>query len=60
MVRDWTGSRVRTDSLVVMCDWCHAGIGEPCTNDGKPLEAFPAHEVRIRKSKAAATPEGAA
>ena len=54
-MRDWTGSRIQADSLVVMCPWCKAAIGEPCTNEGQPLRAFPAHEVRIRLASKAAS-----
>lgn len=51
MVHDWTGSRVRADALTVPCRYCHALVGELCVNDGQPLSAFPAHDVRVRAAE---------
>lgn len=52
-MRDWIGTRVREDALVVGCRYCFAPIGSPCVvkPEGKPLEAFPAHTVRINDSR---------
>lgn len=54
-MRDWVGSRVRADAETVPCRYCHAIAGQQCmTECGKPLEAFPAHTVRISDSRRAA------
>lgn len=48
-MRDWTGTRIREDSLRVPCRYCNAAAGEQCVTkdrDPRPLEAFPAHAVR--------------
>lgn len=50
-MRDWLGTQIQRDALTVACRYCHAPIGELCTNAGQPLKAFPAHEVRIRDAK---------
>lgn len=53
-MHDWTASRAREDALQVGCRYCHAVVGEPCTGDeGKPLEAFPAHTVRVTDAQKA-------
>jgi hypothetical protein len=50
---NWTGSRIQTDALTILCPDCHAPIGELCRNTitGEPLERFPAHVSRINKTK---------
>ena len=53
-MRDWLGSSIQRDALTVACRYCHAPVGELCTNQGQPLKAFPAHDVRIRDAKRAA------
>lgn len=53
-MRDWTGSRVRADAETVPCRFCRQREGEPCVSNDeyrKPLEAFPAHTVRISDSR---------
>jgi hypothetical protein len=53
-MRDWTGSRVRAEALQVPCMYCGAVAGKPCHAKGEPdhlLEAFPAHDVRVRASR---------
>lgn len=50
-MRDWLGTQIQRDALTVGCRHCHAPAGELCMNDGQPLKAFPAHEVRIRDAK---------
>lgn len=53
-MHDWTGSRIREESLRVPCPYCLAREQVPCHAKGDPshpLEAFPAHSVRIRASK---------
>lgn len=55
-MRDWTGSRIREDALVVPCRYCNALAGDQCvTKDEtpRPLAAFPAHTVRITDSEKA-------
>lgn len=47
-MRDWSGSRVQVEALTVPCRHCHAAAGEVCVNNGVPLVAFPAHDVRVR------------
>lgn len=50
-MHDWSGSRIRSDALTVACSFCAAPVGELCVADkdtGRALEAFPAHEVRVR------------
>lgn len=47
-MHDWEGSRAREDALTVPCRYCRAAVGQPCvTRDGRELQAFPAHAVRI-------------
>lgn len=50
---DWEGSRIRAEAQQVPCRYCLAKPGKPCTQkgSGKPLEAFPAHDVRVRDSQ---------
>lgn len=52
-MRDWKGTRVRSEALRVGCRYCHSAPGEPCTSKdtSKPLEAFPAHLSRIEDAK---------
>jgi hypothetical protein len=53
-MRDWTGSRIREDALRHPCRYCHAIAGQQCVTrdeNSRPLEAFPAHEVRIRDAQ---------
>lgn len=53
-MRNWEGSTVRRDAQAVFCRYCHALIGKPCTGiDGSPLQAFPAHTVRITDAEKA-------
>jgi hypothetical protein len=55
-MRDWIGSRIRADAETIRCRYCSAGIGEQCIADkesGKLLEAFPAHDMRIRDAQKA-------
>lgn len=54
-MKSWEGSRVRAEAQQVPCRYCGAKGGAPCTNKGsrKPLEAFPAHDVRVRDSQKA-------
>lgn len=53
-MRDWTGSRIRADAWTVPCRYCAAIAGEPCVTDtGAPLEAFPAHTLRISDARKA-------
>ena len=59
-MRDWAGTRVREDALLVPCSYCGARVGELCTAKGDPshvLRAWPAHDVRVRagRRKAEAT-----
>jgi hypothetical protein len=56
-MRDWVGSRVRADALLVPCAYCLAVAGVPChakDDPTHPLEAFPAHDVRVRAGQKAA------
>lgn len=54
-MRDWEGSRVRAEAQQVQCRYCFAPPGKPCTqrSSDKPIEAFPAHDVRVRDSQKA-------
>ncbi|GJJ22306.1 hypothetical protein MTY414_59790 [Mycolicibacterium mageritense] len=55
-MRDWTGTTIQQQALTVPCRYCQAPAHTPCHQKGddtKPLEAFPAHEVRIRDSRKA-------
>ena len=55
-MRDWTGTRIREDSLAVPCRYCGAKAGNPCwtkDKDPRPLEAFPAHIVRTNDARKA-------
>lgn len=53
-MKDWTGTRIRAEALVVACRYCHAIIGAPCVTElGKELEAFPAHTMRISDARKA-------
>jgi hypothetical protein len=49
-MRDWSGSRVQADALLVSCPDCRAVVGELCQTSHGPLTAFPAHARRIRNS----------
>jgi hypothetical protein len=54
---DWQGTRTRADAETIRCRYCSAGIGEQCIADketGKLLEAFPAHDMRVRDAQKAA------
>ncbi len=56
-MRDWTGTQIQRDALVVPCAYCGAKASEPChTKDdpGHVLQAFPAHVKRINEAKKAA------
>jgi hypothetical protein len=47
-MRDWTGTRIREDSLRFRCRACNAVVGAECTDkEGKPIVAFPAHACRM-------------
>lgn len=52
-MKNWEGSRVRAEAQQVPCKYCGAAGGKPCKQKGsdKPLEAFPAHDVRVRDSQ---------
>lgn len=55
-MKNWEGSRVRAEAQQVPCRYCNAVAGAPCTAKGDPehlLEAFPAHERRIRDAQKA-------
>jgi hypothetical protein len=55
-MRSWVGTRVREDALTVPCRFCRQREGEPCVSNDeyrKPLEAFPAHTMRISDSRRA-------
>lgn len=53
-MRDWTGTRVREDARTVPCRYCHAIAGDPCVTElGTPLEAFPAHTMRMSDARKA-------
>ena len=48
-MRDWSGTRIRIDALAVPCRYCKAIAGEECVTDrGTSLQAFPAHDMRVR------------
>lgn len=51
---DWEGSRIRAEAQQVPCRYCLAVAGKPCHAKDDPthlLEAFPAHEIRVRDSQ---------
>jgi len=56
-MKDWTGSTEQMEALRSPCPYCLAAAGEECHQKGDtthPLRAFPAHEVRLRRSREAA------
>jgi len=57
-MRDWTGTQIRADAETVPCRYCGAKPGNPCWTKDKnprPLEAFPAHTMRITDAQKAKT-----
>lgn len=52
-MKNWTGTTIQQQALTVGCRYCLALVGEVCMDKAhsKPLEAFPAHEVRIRDAR---------
>jgi hypothetical protein len=53
-MHNWTGSRIQEEALTVYCRYCKARKGDVCKGiDGKDLQAFPAHTVRITDARVA-------
>lgn len=56
-MRDWLGTTIQREALTVGCPHCRAPAGELCVNGDQPLQAFPAHEIRIRTARQAQPPQ---
>lgn len=58
-MRDWTGTRARTDAEQVPCRYCGANPGQTCVQNTtrRPLQAFPAHTNRTTDAQKTRTPQ---